>query len=133
MNPRRGHESTEHLQAKVAVSKLFDPATWSVFFEQHNADILVLHHRTRFVTAIEAEGSPKNVINNIRRNAAYGCQAVAVVSLHDHYLNQITNRINRHIERRNSMPIRVFPYSSTGLNELLSWIKKLTENRGQEK
>ena len=56
MNPRRGHESTEHLQAKVAVSHLFDDA-WSVFFEQRNADILVLHHCTRFVAAIEVEGS----------------------------------------------------------------------------
>ena len=125
MNPRRGHESKLHLKGKTAIPKYLPDAAWSVFFEQRNADILVMHNATHFLTAIEAESSPRNVLRNIERDLGNGCHAVAVVSLTERYLNQITNKILRHAEYGDNERIKVFLFDQRGLNELSNWIENL--------
>ena len=129
MNPRRGHENLLHLQAKCEIGRLFDDPAWSVFFEQRNADVLVMHHETCFVAAIELESSPKNVLINIRRNFAQECHAVAVVSLTKYFLSQITNKALRAASETNSGNIRVFTYDDAGLQELFNWITGLAKTR----
>jgi len=123
MNPRRGHESLLHLEAKIVIADLFARSEWSVFFEQRDADVLVMHNSTRLLVAIEVESSPRNVLRNIERNLGNGCHAVAVVSLTERYLNQITNKIQSHI--RTHGRIKVFLYDVQGLNELRNWIENL--------
>lgn len=122
MNLRRGHESALHIEAKATIGRLFDHPDWSVFFEQRNADVLVMHHITRFVAAIELESSPKNVLNNIHRNITYGCQAVVVVSLNRRYLTQISNKILNAATEHDPRIIRVFAYDDKSLRELRNWL-----------
>lgn len=129
MNPRRGHENLLHLQAKCEIGRLFDDPAWSVFFEQRNADVLVMHHETCFVAAIELESSPKNVLTNIRRNFAQECHAVAVVSLTERYLAQITNKTLKAATEPKASRIRVFTYDDAGLQELFNWITGLAKTR----
>lgn len=122
MNMRRGHESHSHLEAKKIIGRLFDDSAWSVFIEERNADLIILHHASRFVVGIEVESSPRNVLNNIVRNIAFGCHAVAIVSLTERYLDQITNKILNHIESHEIKQVRVFTYDESGLAELHEWI-----------
>lgn len=130
MNAHRGHETQSHFEAKPAIGRKFKSEVWSIFYEQRNADVLILHHTSLFAGAIELESSPKNVLNNIQRNMAYGCQAVAVVSLTDRYLNQIRNKIKKYIDPDNSRPIKVFSYDKNGLQELYEWIEQLALSYG---
>jgi len=125
MNARRGNESERHIKAKLAIGHLFEGNDWSVFFEQCNTDILVMHHATRFVAAIEAESSPRNVLRNISRNIAHGCKAVAVVSINDRYREQICAKVRRYTDPCDPFPIRIFPYDEQGLSELHRWITSL--------
>lgn len=122
MNPRRGHESIYHLEAKTVIGRLFNAPDWSVFYEQRNADILVMHNATRFVAAIEVESSPRNVLHNLERNLAYGCDAVAVVSLTERYLAQITVKLLDPIATHQDESIKVFLYNAQGLHELHGWL-----------
>lgn len=128
MNARRGHETQRHIEAKLAIGQLFKNDEWSVFFEQRNADILVLHHASRKVFAIEAESSPRNVLRNIERNTAYGCHAVAVVSLTERFYGQIKAKVLKHSDRHPDLPIRQFRYNEQGLNELHAWITSLSNH-----
>ena len=130
MNPRRGHESIYHLEAKTAIGRLFKAPDWSVFYEQRNADILVMHLASRFVAAIEVESSPRNVLGNIERNVAYGCHAVAVVSLSERYLGQITVKVLDHIATHPGESIKVFLYNAQSLQELRLWLENLARSRG---
>jgi len=125
MNPRRGHERLLHLEAKPNLADPFRGSEWSVFFEQWDADVLVMHNSTRLLMAIEAESSPRNVLRNIERDLGNGCHAVAVVSLTERYLGQITNKILRHTEYDDREKIKVFLYDAQGLNELHNWIENL--------
>ncbi|VGO16202.1 hypothetical protein PDESU_04793 [Pontiella desulfatans] len=127
-NARRGHETQRHIEAKLAIGQMFKNEDWSVFFEQCNADILVLHHATRFVASIEAEASPRNVLRNIERNIKYGCKAVATVSLTDRYLGQITTKVFKYSDQNPEFPIRLFRHNKQGLEELHSWIVSLAEH-----
>ena len=122
MNPRRGHESSVHLEAKIAVGRLFNDPEWSVFYEQRNADVLVLHNATKFVAAIEVESSPRNVLRNLERNMSHGCQAVAVVALTERYLGQITSKILGSAVYENHRNIKVFLYRNSDLNALRDWL-----------
>ena len=131
MNIYRGHESQAHRDAKATIGRLFDDPAWSVFYEQRNADILVLHHASRFVAAIEVESSPRNVLNNINRNVAYGCHAVAVISLTKRYLSQITNKVLGHVEHHDQ--IKVFRYDEQDLHKLQHWIEKLAQSSSNQK
>ncbi len=132
MNPRRGHESTIHLEAKTAIGQLFNAPNWSVFYEQRNADILVMHNATRFVAAIEVESSPRNVLRNLDRNFAYGCQAVAVISLTERYLAQITVKVLGHIATHPDKRIKVFLHNAQGLHELLDWLTAISRSKHNE-
>jgi hypothetical protein len=127
MNPRRGHESIAHLEAKMAVGRLFNSPGWSVFYEQHNADILVMHNATRFTAAIEVESSPRNVLRNLERNLAYGCDAIAVVSLNERYFGQIACKILGHVHGRYTQPVKLFPLGEQGSADLYEWIVSLTD------
>lgn len=126
MNPNRGRESWLHRESKIVIGHLFDESGWSVFYEQCNADILVLHHASRFAAAIEVESSPKNVIRNIERNASYGCRAVAVVSIKEQLHNQIINKIKAHLST--GIPVRVFAYDARGMNGLYDWLTEFVRN-----
>jgi len=123
MNPRRGNESQLHLVSKILTASMFAGHEWSVFLEQRDADVLVMHNSTRLIVAIEVESSPRNVLRNIERDIGNGCHAVAVVSLTERYLNQITNKILSHIGTHDR--IKVFFYDVQGLNELRNWIENL--------
>lgn len=125
MNARRGHESEQHIEAKLTIGLLFKEKDWSVFFEQCYADIVVLHRASHFVAAIEIESTPRNVLRNIARNAAYGCNAVAVVALNDRFFNQIANKIRNHCGEEVSGRIKVFSYDEPGLRKMCDWIEKL--------
>ena len=126
---RRGNETQRHLMAKATIGKLFNRTDWSVFYEQRNADVIVMHHTTRFVAAIELESSPRNVLRNIERNVAYGCQAVAVVSLTDQYLRQITNKTFKYQQAHPDLLLNVFPYTRRGRTDLYHWIESLTGDK----
>ena len=89
MNAHRGHESQVHREAKQQIAALFKAPDWTVFFEQHNADIVMLHNFSGTIIAIEAECSPRNVLRNIQRNFEQGCHATATISINSKYLNQI--------------------------------------------
>lgn len=132
MNPRRGHESIYHLEAKTAIGRLFNVPVWSVFYEQRNADIVLLHRASCFVAAIEIESTPRNVLRNIARNSAYGCNAVAVVALNDRFFNQIANKIRNHCGEEVSGRIKVFTYDESGLREMCDWIEKLALSNGSD-
>lgn len=126
MNPRRGHENLLHLQAKAEIGRLFHAPDWAVFYEQNCADILVIHCGTRFIAAIEAESTPRNVIRNLKRNLAYECHAVAVISLNDRFHAQIEGKALCLAEALNQKNIRVFRYREQEVQELFNWINKLT-------
>lgn len=126
MNMNRGHENLLHLQAKAEIGRLFHSPDWAVFYEQNCADILVMHCSTRFIAAIEAESTPRNVVRNLKRNLAYGCHAVAVVSLNDRFHGQIENKALQMAAASNQKNIRVFRYRDPSLQELFHWISKLT-------
>lgn len=130
MNRNRG-ESQAHLEAKPAIGFLFDDPGWSVFFEHCNADVLALHHASRFVSGIEIEASPRNVLRNIERNMANGCHAVAVVSLTDRYLNQIKNKIQKHLDPHHGRPTKVFSFNEPDLLNLREWIEQLAQSHTQ--
>ena len=126
MNPSRGHENLLHLQAKTEIGRLFHAPDWAVFYEQNFADILVMHCSTRFIAAIEAESTPRNVVQNLSRNLAYECHAVGVISLNDRFHGQIESKALRLAAARNHKNIRVFRYQDPALQELFNWISKLT-------
>ena len=131
MNPRRGHENLLHLQAKAEIGRLFHSLDWAVFYEQNCADILVMHCGTRLIAAIEAESTPRNVARNLKRNLAYGCHAVAVISLNDRFHGQIEKKALRLAAARNQKNIRVFRYREQEVQELFDWIDKLTRTHVQ--
>jgi hypothetical protein len=126
MNMNRGHENLLHLQAKAEIGRLFRAPDWAVFYEQNFADILVMHCGTRLIAAIEAESTPRNVVRNLKRNLAYGCHAVAVISLNDRFHGQIESKALRLAAARNQKNIRVFRYREQEAQELFNWINKLT-------
>ena len=120
MNPNRGRESKLHKESKTVIGRLFDESGWSVFYEQCNADVLVLHHATRFLAAIEVESSPRNVVRNIERNFAYGCRAVAVVSINERLYNQIANKIKT--RSFTEIPVQLFSEDTQELGGMCDWI-----------
>lgn len=120
MNLRRGQESLYHLQAKQTVGSLFNESDWSVFYEQGYADVVVLHHASRFTAAIEIESSTRNVVQNIKRDIQSGCEAVATVSLKRSNDCQIRNLISR---RFSTQPIRIFSATDSGLHALKQWLE----------
>jgi hypothetical protein len=126
MNLCRGHETPLHLRAKAEIGRLFNAPDWAVFYEQNFADILVMHCGTRFIAAIEAESTPRNVVRNLNRNLAYECHAVAVISLNDRFHAQIEGKALRLAAARNQKNIRVFRYREQEAQELFNWINKLT-------
>lgn len=128
MNLNRGHESQAHRNAKANIGHLFDAPDWSVFYEERNADIVVMHNATKFMAAIEVESSPRNVLRNLDRNIAYGCDAVAVVSLTERYLGQITSKILGSDTHKNHHKIKVFLYRIRELNALLDWLIELSNS-----
>lgn len=128
---RNRKESQAHCKGKGRSGRLFDDPAWSVFYEQCNADVLVMYHANRFLSAIELESSPKNVLNNIRRNMANGCHAVAVISLKDRYLNQIRNKIQKHLDPYQGRPIKVFSFNESDLLNLREWIEQLAQSHGK--
>lgn len=123
MNMRRGHESRQHLEAKTVIASLFNTPVWSVFPEQRDTDVLVMHNPTGFLTAIEAESSPRNVARNIMRDFTNGCHAVAVVALTGRYFSQIKNKAVQC-----SGNIRVFRFTEPDQVELRNWTGHLAEN-----
>jgi hypothetical protein len=133
MNARRGHESSRHLKAKKAIAQLFNSSAWSVFIEERNADLIILHHTTCFVVAIEVESSPRNVLNNMVRNIAFGCHAVAVVSLSERYLDQIVNKIFTPLKNWGIKPIKVFLYDEQSLQKLYLWVENLALSSGSDR
>ncbi|MDF7824370.1 hypothetical protein P4B35_10135 [Pontiellaceae bacterium B12227] len=132
MNLNRGRESRLHREAKAIVGRLFDDPDWSVFYEQRNADILVLHHKSRFVAAIELETSPRNVLRNLQRNADYGCRVVAVVALTERFSNQIVNKVWSRRKSGSPEQVRTFTYNGQGLRELRDWIMNFAETKNQK-
>jgi hypothetical protein len=131
MNMNRGHENLLHLQAKAEIGRIFCKPDWAVFYEQRCADILVMHGTTRFIAAIEAESTPRNVVRNLNRNLAYECRAVAVISLNDRFHGQIEKKALQLAAARNQKNIRVFRYQDPALQELFNWINKLTRTHVQ--
>ena len=115
-----------HLQAKAEIGRLFHAPDWAVFYEQRCADILVMHYGTRFIAAIEAESTHRNVIRNLTRNLAYECHAVAVISLNDRFHGQIEKKALQLAAARDQKNIRVFRYREQEVQELFNWINKLT-------
>ena len=126
----RGNELQVHRDAKPSCGRWFDDPAWSVFYEQRNADILVMHLASRFVAAIEVESSPRNVLRNIERNVAYGCHAVAVVSLSERYLGQITSKILGRAQLQSKAHLKLFSYNAQSLRELRLWIENLARSHG---
>ncbi|MEI7850281.1 MAG: hypothetical protein WCH86_00445 [Kiritimatiellales bacterium] len=126
MNLNRGHENLLHLQAKAEIGRLFHAPDWAVFYEQRCADILVMHCSTRFIAAIEAESTYRNVVQNLNRNLGYECHAVAVISLNDRFHGQIESKALCLAAARNQKNIRVFRYREQEVQELFNWIDKLT-------
>lgn len=117
---RRGNETILHITGKRAIDRLFEDSQWFLFFEQQNTDVVLLHRLTGMIFGTELENSPRNVENNIERNIAAGCQAVAVVSLSERYLTQIRNKA-----RGYGKIVRVFSFTPTGLHDLRRWIESL--------
>lgn len=126
MNPNRGRESRLHREAKIHIGCLFEEPGWSVFYEQRNADILVLYHASRFVAAIEVESSPKNVVRNIERNMAHGCNAVAVVSIKEQFHNQVANKIKTCSTA--TAPVQLFACDAQSLRQLRNWLLDFVQN-----
>jgi hypothetical protein len=128
MNPCR-QENAHHLQAKEYVAdNLFALPEWSVFIEEHCADILVHHNPSGFLVAIEVESTPRNVLRNIQRDLSNDCHAVATVSLQARYHRQICNKIRKHYPEDFGTHLQVFPYDATGLQQLVHWIEELASS-----
>ena len=126
MNARRGHESIEHLSAKMIIGDLFGIDGWSVFYEQRHADILLLHHPTKVTIAVEIESSSRNVIRNIQRNHENGCLGTAVVSLDPNQSESVVFKVRRHTPPI-SGELCIFPYNPSGIIELLQWINEIVK------
>lgn len=126
MNPNRGNEGQDHRDAKPTTGHLFDTTNWTVFYEQRDADMVVMHNATGFTPAIEFENSARNCTRNITRNLINGCHAVAVVVLNQRYFNQITNKIQKHIHPDDHCRIRVFHNTDIGLLNLRTWLIELS-------
>lgn len=122
MNARRGHESQRHLDAKRHIGQIFDAPRWSVFYELHQADILVINHDSHVLIAIEAESTPRNVIRNITRNFQNGCDAVATVALNERYHSQIQTKIQTYVPDESQRHVKLFGYDEESLRELRFWI-----------
>lgn len=127
MNARRGHESPQHLEAKRTLGCLFGTDDWSVFYEQRHADVLLMHHSSRAIIAIEVESSPRNVIRNIQRNHDNACLGTAVVSLNPDQLKSITLKVRRS-SNPSSAAVQIFPYTDLGIIELFRWVKEIVED-----
>lgn len=125
MNPRRGHESMLHLEAKTVIAGMFAGPRWSVFLEQRDTDVLLMHIRTRLLMAVEIESSPRNVRRNIERDVSNGCDAVAVVTLNPRHHRQIENRARRHGSGLPESRLQIFSYSAEGQRQLIQWIDGL--------
>lgn len=128
MNPRRGRESKLHIEAKVIAGNLFPAPEWTVFFEQRDADVLVLHNANRFVAAIEVESTPRNVLRNIERDLANGCHAVATITLQQRLHLQICNKIRKHYPDLFGTRLQVFPCDAPGLGQFADWINALAQS-----
>ena len=106
-------------------NNLFAHPKWSVFIEEHCADLLILHNSSGFLAATELETTPRNVLRNISRNLSNGCLAVATVSLQERYHRQICNKIRKHYPELFGTHLQVFPYDAEGLQQLVHWIEEL--------
>lgn len=122
MNINRGHESNLHREAKKRIGAIFQGPDWTLFFEQKNADLVLLHHSSGSIIAIEVESSPRNVLRNIRRNFDQGCCAVATISLNPRMDSQIQNKIHTHLPETQTRRIRFFEYSEDALRSMRFWI-----------
>ena len=133
MNARRGNESIHHLEAKMAIGRLFNDPDWAVLYEQRNADVLVMHIATRFLAAIEVESSPKNVSRNLERDTTNGCGVVAVVALNGCHLPRITAKAVEHAMIHPGTGVMVFPHDTRGLKSLSGWLAAVARSKQNHK
>ncbi len=123
MSARSRNEGDAHFWAKMGLVFAYSNDEWSAWPECGNADVVVLHLKSKLLAAIEAESTPKHVLNNIKRNLDNGCEAVAVVTLDWRFHNQIINKVERRFpDSRNS--IQVFRYNQRGYLELREWLNE---------
>ena len=133
MNARRGNESIHHLEAKMAIGRIFNDPDWAVLYEQRNADVLVMHIATWFVAAIEVESSPRNVRRNLKRDTTNGCGVVAVVALNGCHFPRITAMATDHAMAHPRTGVMVFPHDAGGMQALHGWFTAIARSKQDSK
>jgi hypothetical protein len=96
---QRGHETAEHRTSKLEIIASlrgcgYDP----VICEHEYCDIVAVRtvNSARQTLAVEMERSPRNVLRNIERNFAHGCDVVLIVCPDVRILTEVTRKIAHH-------------------------------------
>ena len=115
MKCNRGQETADHRRMKELIAKLFTLLGYLVFFEEQLTDVVAWKLRSGGprIVGIEAERSPRNVLRNVRRDLARGCNVVLVVAANENLQAAIRRKLQRELPPEHLRKIAVTTITRT--------------------